>query len=526
MQSSFHLATAAEMRRLDLTAINEFGLPGIVLMENAAQAVFRALMDFWPHWPSEPKALIAVGPGQNGGDGWALARILSAHGFKVVVYLLRPQGLEIKGDAAVNEAVARRLGLAIKEAREEGVPLWDSFDLIVDALFGTGLNRPLDELSAGWLAEAAAAKGRLGAKLRVVAVDIPSGLSSDDGRLWGPVLPADLTVSLGAGKVGLYLGRGPDFCGQICIGDIGLTKQMFDRARPAGFLAAPATLAHFLPPRPADGHKGVFGHVLLAGGAKGKSGALSLAAQAAARSGAALVTALHPASLNDIYETKLTEVMTEPLPEEEPGQIGALAGEQMLRLSQKRQALGLGLGLGLNEGAARAVWSLIEDIQIPLVLDADALTHLAGRLDCLRHLSSVVLTPHPGEAARLLGLSSAQIQSDRLGSARKIAELSGGVVILKGRHSLIVEASGRFYLDRAGGPHLAVGGSGDLLTGLLTGLLARIPNPFHAAALAVYAHSRAAALARENMGPWGLTPGDFLNWLPAVWRELSAAASA
>lgn len=517
-----YLATSAEMKFLDRIAMDRFGLPGIVLMENAARSVVQAAFEHWPLWPRRPRAVVLAGPGQNGGDGWALARILSARGFDVLGCLVKAPDKEVTGDAAVNLAVARKMGLTIREIsgdRDE-MPSWDGVDLVVDALFGTGLDREIKGPAAGALEAAGAAKAALGDRLRVLAVDLPSGLSGDTGDLWGPPLPADLTVTLGAPKVGLYLKRGPELAGVIAVGDIGLTPQMFDLAPPLGKLSGPETLRPFLPARPADGHKGTFGHVLLAGGARGRTGALVLACIGASRSGAALVTALHPASLGPVYEAKLTEVMTLELPEDEPGELSAAAGDLILEYGPGRQALALGPGLGLGDGARQTVLRVAEGLEIPLVLDADALTHLAGRLQMLRGRPQVILTPHPAEAARLLSATTADIQKDRPAAAREIASLSGAVVVLKGRNTIIASPEGNFFLNPNGGPHLAVGGSGDLLTGLAAGLLAQGLPAFPAAALAAWVHGRAGDLARNELGPLGLTPPDFARHLPSVWREL------
>ena len=517
-----YLAGSAEMKFLDRIAIERFGLPGLVLMENAAQSTFRAALDFWPDWPGR-RVIVLGGPGQNGGDGWALARIFSARGFQVRGLLVKAADKEVTGDAAVNLSVARKLELDIQEFNEDSQdpPNWAEADLLIDALFGTGLDRDLSGPAARIMESAAQAKAALGGKLRVLAVDLPSGLSGDNGRLFGPPLPADLTVTLGAPKLGLYLGQGPSLAGRIVVGDIGLCPQMYALAPPLGRLSGPEEMRSLLPPRPLSGHKGVFGHVLLAGGARGKSGALVLAARGAARSGAALVTALHPASLSSVFETKLTEVMTMDLPEDEAGELSAAAGDLILEYWPGRQALALGPGLGLGEGAAQTVRRVVEGAEGPLVLDADALTHLAGRLESLKRVPGLLLTPHPGEAARLLSVTSAEIQNDRLGAAREIAARSGAVVVLKGFHSLIVEPEGHFYLNPTGGPHLSVGGSGDLLTGLLAGLLAQGLTPFKAAVLAVWVHGRAGDICAAEMGPFGLTPDDIATRLPQVWQELA-----
>ena len=523
-----YLATSSEMKMLDRIAIDRFGLPGIVLMENASQNIIRAALEFFyqdrSDWPPLTRVIVLAGPGQNGGDGWALARLFAARGFSVSSYLVKAGERGVAGDAAINLEVVRKMGLSVEVIGAESDPLpdWSQADLVIDAIFGTGLDRKIEGPAARVLQSLGSAKNILDQKLRVLAVDLPSGLSGDSGELLGPPLTADLTVTLGAPKIGLYLKKGPEVAGKIMVGDIGLTPQMLALAPPQGRLSGPDELWPYLPERPLDGHKGVFGHVLLAGGAQGKTGALVLAAQGAARSGAALVTALHPASLGTIYESKLTEVMTRELPEDEPGQLSEAAGDLILEYGPGRQALALGPGLGLGEGAVRTVRKVVEGLTaLPLVLDADALTALAGDLESLKNQPAAVLTPHPGEAARLLNCSSADIQNDRLGAARQIAVLSGAVTVLKGRHTIIAEPEGNFYLNPNGGPHLAVGGSGDLLTGLIVGLLGQGLPPFQAAALGVWVHGRAGDLAAAELGPFGLTPSDVLERLPRVWRELA-----
>jgi NAD(P)H-hydrate epimerase len=519
-----YLTTSAEMRALDRLAIERFGLPEAVLMENAAQGLARAVLEHWALRP-DSRIFILAGPGQNGGDGLALARIFSGRGLNPQVFLVKEPTRNPGGAAAVNLAVVRNLGLplTIIESETAAPPPWTEADLVVDALFGTGLDRPLTGLAARVLAALSQAKKNRGDRLKIVAVDLPSGLSGDSGCWWGPPCPADLTVTLGFPKVGLYLDQGPEAAGKIVVGDIGLTPVMLEPSPPRGRLSDLKEMRGLLPARPLTGHKGSFGHVLLAGGAQGRTGALVLAAQGSLRSGAALVTILHPASLGAIYEAKVTEAMTLELPEERPGELAAEAGEVILSYAQGRQALLMGPGLGLGCEAATAVRRVVEAAEIPLVLDADALTALAGQPELVKgRPREVVLTPHPGEAARLLGVSPAEIQADRLGAARALAERSGAVVILKGHNSLICEPDGRFYLNPTGGSHLAVGGSGDLLAGLATGLLAQQGlTGFQAAALAAWVHGRAGDLARTEQGPFGLLPTEFAACLPRVWAELA-----
>ena len=520
-----YLGTSGEMKALDRLAIDSFGLPGIVLMENAARSIYQESLQFWPKWPNQPAVALLIGPGQNGGDGWALARIFSAVGFAVQCFLIKRKDQDIRGDAAINYAVAQKLSIPIEviSESETEIPDWRQYDLIIDALFGTGLDRTISNPAARILESLAATKLNFpgGDKLRILAVDLPSGLSGDTGELWGPPLAADLTVTLGLPKVGLYLGHGPALAGEVRVGDIGLVPSMINQIPPQGRLVDIGELLPHLPRRPADGHKGTFGRVFLAGGSQGHTGALVLSAMGAARSGAGLITALHPASLSPIYGAKLTEAMSLELPEEAPGEVSAQAGASIVQYASQGNALGIGPGFGLGEGATRAVRQVMDNSTLPLVLDADALTHLAtfsGPTNFAQR--QVILTPHPGEAARLLGVSNHQIQKDRLGAARAIASQREAVVILKGQNSLIVEPSGQFYLNPNGGPHLAVGGSGDLLTGLTTGLLAQKMPAFQAATLAAWLHGRAGDLARASLGPCGLTPFEVAQFIPKAWQEL------
>ncbi|MDR2726161.1 MAG: NAD(P)H-hydrate dehydratase [Candidatus Adiutrix sp.] len=516
-----YLTTSLEMRTLDRLAIEKFGLPEVVLMENAAQGLARAALEHWPLRPGS-KIIILAGPGQNGGDGLALARIFSGHGFSPLVFLIKEPSRIPGGAAAVNLAVVRNLGLPLMTIEDEtaALPPWAEADLVVDAIFGTGLDRPLTGPAALVLAALGQAKRELKDRLRILAVDLPSGLSGDSGLWWGPPCPADLTVTLGFPKLGLYLGQGPEAAGKIMVGDIGLTPTMLESAPPLGRLSDLKEMRGLQLDRPLTGHKGSFGHVLLAGGAQGRTGALVLAAEGALRSGTGLVTVLHPASLGAIYEAKLTEAMTLELPEERPGELAAEAGDIILRYAQSRQALLLGPGLGLGNEAKAAVRWVVEAANMPLVLDADALTALDGQPELAKG-RQVLMTPHPGEAARLLGSNPAEIQADRLGAARSLAERSGAVVVLKGHHSLICEPEGRFYLNPTGGSHLAVGGSGDLLAGLTAGLLAQGMPRFPAAALAAWIHGRAGDLTRAEQGPRGLTPTEFAACLPRAWAELA-----
>ncbi|MDR1658675.1 MAG: NAD(P)H-hydrate dehydratase [Deltaproteobacteria bacterium] len=524
-----------ESRQLDRIAMEDFGLPGLVLMENAARSIFREALAFWPALANAGRKIVILGgPGQNGGDGWVLARLFSAIGHRVFGYLITKPGHRPGGDAAVNYALALKLGLPIEVIESDSSPLPDfsQADLLIDAVFGTGLDRPLSGPAARVLTAASAYK-RQYPQTGVLAVDLPSGLSGDTGSAGPEVVPADLTVTLASFKLGLFLKKGPSLAGTVKLGDIGLCPPMIERLSPRGRLLDLKLAAAFLPPRPLSGHKGLFGHAVVCGGSTGKTGALALAALGAQRSGCGLITAAHPASLAPVLATKLTGAMTLPLPEESDGQLGEAAASALTAFMENCRALGLGPGLGLGGGPKRLTGYLSHHLPKPMVLDADALTNLAkpssqGQPNELltsltQSPSPRVLTPHPGEAGRLLGVTPAQIEDDRFTSAINLAQLTKSVVVLKGRHTLIVSPDNHFLVNTSGGPILATGGSGDVLTGLLTGLLAQGMAPFEAAGLAVFVHGRAGDLAALRLGPIGVTPDEIGAFLPLAWAELTEA---
>ncbi|MDR0620804.1 MAG: NAD(P)H-hydrate dehydratase [Deltaproteobacteria bacterium] len=519
-----YVTTSSESRALDKVAIKDFGLPGIVLMENAARSILRVALEFWPDLgKASHKILILAGPGQNGGDGFALARLLAALGHSVDTCLVRNPGREPAGDAAINYAVLKKLNLPLQiiESHDDPLPDFSKYGLIVDAVFGTGLDRPLTGQTARVLSQAS----RLPAPrpFRVLAVDLPSGLRGDTGEAEPEVLAADLTVSLGTLKIGLFLNSGPEVSGQVRLGDIGLCPPMFEAAKP-GAMALDACYAKSLvPARPFSGHKGTFGHAVLCGGATGKTGALVLAALGAQRSGCGLITAAHPASLSTVFEAKLTSAMTLPLPEFLPGEISSRASVVLRDFLQTRKvrAAALGPGLGLGKEAKELVFDLAVNLSETLVLDADALTHLAGRAEVLADSAGHrILTPHPGEAGRLLGVGSDEIEADRPGAARELAKITLSTVILKGRHTLVSNLDGFLLVNLSGGPILATGGSGDLLTGLVTGLLAQGLDPFDAAALGVYLHGLAGDLAASKLIDRGIFPSEIQACLPEAWKTL------
>ena len=523
------VTTSAESKELDRVAIEDFGIPGIVLMENAARSICQEAMNYWPWLAGRGRRIIILcGPGQNGGDGFVLARLLSARGHQVHAYLITNLGRKPVGDASINYSICRSLSLPITTIENDNDPLpdWSWPELVIDAVFGTGLDRALSGQAARVLSSASRWKAAK-ADFKVLAVDLPSGLNGDTGAASADVLPADLTISLATMKLGLTLLKGPELSGTVRLGDIGLCPPMLKAFEPKGLLLDDDLAASLLPARPNAAHKGTFGHAVLIGGSIGKTGALELASKGALRSGCGLVTCAHPASLAQVFQSKLTEAMTLCLPEEAPGELGQLAAHVAAGFMEQRAALGLGPGLGGGPAPKALTMELAVKLPKPMVLDADALNNLAGELATLHGAKGPrIITPHPGEAGRLLGLDAAQIEANRLSAASELAKRSGAVTVLKGRHTIIAAPWGDYLINQSGGPVLAAGGSGDLLTGLITGLLAQGLSPIDAASLAVHAHGMAGDAAEADLGQRGVTISEVADRLPKAWTILASKRAA
>jgi NAD(P)H-hydrate epimerase len=353
-----------------------------------------------------------------------------------------------------------------------------------------------------------------------VAIDIPSGLDATSGAVLGSVLYADLTVTLAAAKLGQMIYPGVNCCGELVVAEIGIPQAFLDELA-AGILLEAGDVSCFLPTRPAAGHKGTFGHLLLVAGSRGKSGAAALAADAALRSGAGLVTVASPASLQTTLAIKLTEAMTASL-DEIDGALAATAYAQIAALWQNKNVLALGPGLGRSETTAALIWKVIQDCPLPLVLDADALFALAGHNDVLatRPVGTTILTPHPGEMAHLLGVTIAVVEADRIGTARRFAEENGVVLVLKGARTVIAAPDGGILINPTGHAGMATGGMGDLLTGIIAALLCQGVPPLAAAAAGVWLHGRSGDRLFPRFGDAGLLARDLLAEIPGARSEV------
>lgn len=512
--------TAEEMRRLDERAIRELGIPGATLMENAGRGAARVLMEFRPGLGLSPAARVAVvcGRGGNGGDGFVVARVLAEHGAHVSVWLAAPPA-EIRGDAGLKLADLERSGIRPVVAADETAvaEALARADLIVDALLGTGA-RGIPEGRTARLIALINAAGR-----PVGALDIPSGLPPDGGFPPGPAVRAALTATFAGLKRGLVMGPGADYAGQVRVVDIGIPATEVGRGITT-FLLEPADVARHLPPRPRAAHKGTYGHLLIVAGSLGKTGAAALTAQAAMRSGAGLVTAATAASQQPVVAGLLLEAMTEALPETEAHSVSLKAADALVELAAARDAVAIGPGLGLHPETQALARELARGLPKPMVLDADALTALAGHLDVLAGAAGPrCLTPHPGEMARLLETTVAEVERDRLGAARALASGHGVHVVLKGAASVIAVPSGEAYINPTGNPGMASGGTGDVLTGMVGAFLARGLAPAAALQSAVYLHGRAGDLAAARVGQEALIASDVIAALPEAFAELQAS---
>jgi hydroxyethylthiazole kinase-like uncharacterized protein yjeF len=511
------ITTAKEMRNIDFQTINEIGIPGVVLMENAGLGVVKAIERDFP-LQTFSKIAIFAGKGNNGGDGLVIARYLVHKGYKVTTYLLAEPDKFI-GDALINLRIAQNIGLNIEyilsdEQLNEKKGIISQNNLIIDAIFGTGLSGPV----RGFASNVIDYLNSTG--MPIVAVDLPSGLDSDTGKVEGSCIKAIMTVTMALPKRGLLLYPGAKFVGKLEIADIGIPQSVIDSQNISTILIqSPCALK--LPERPRDGHKGLFGRVLIIAGSVGLTGASAMASLSALRVGAGLVTLGTPESLNPIMEVKLTEAMTLPLPETSHQTLSIRAYDKIMQMVNGTDVVAIGPGLSRNPETIELVQKLCSDINIPKVIDADGLNALAEDKSCLRELGKqTVLTPHPGEMARLIGKTISDVQSDRINIAIDFAKEYGVILVLKGVPTVIAEPNGEAYLNTTGNPGMASGGTGDVLTGTIAGFLAQGLDANNSAILGVYIHGLAGDLASIDKGGVGIIAGDLIDFLPKAIKKV------
>jgi ADP-dependent NAD(P)H-hydrate dehydratase / NAD(P)H-hydrate epimerase len=519
------LVTAEQMRGLDLKASREFGIPSIVLMENAARSVCEVIEDYFQEEECkcqgmrDLKVLIFCGKGSNGGDGLAVARLLANRGCRVSVVLLGA-GTELRGDSKINYDILKHsevICTSAISARQVDRCLSDlgDPDVIVDAIFGTGFKgKP-----AGLFAHAIEKINESDAL--VVAVDIPSGVQADDGRVEGVAVQADATVSMALLKRGHALFPGKEYCGDVWIGDIGVPQGQLAKGGDT-FLLDADDVRRILPVRPADGHKGTFGTALTIAGSPGYTGAASLAAAAALRVGCGLSKVAVPQGSLGVVESTVREVVKFGLPQTPAGAFRAEALPRVRELLVATDVLALGPGMGTLPETRDFELKLLREIKIPVVIDADGINNLAQHTEILETLKApVVMTPHPGELSRLVGLPPQQINDDRIEVCRRYAEEFGVVLIIKGAPTVVASPENVVWVNPTGNSGLGSGGTGDVLTGMIAGLIAQGLPALDAAQVGVYLHGLAADLAAEDKTEYSLMAGDLLEYIPEAIKALT-----
>lgn len=512
------VVTAAEMRAMDARAAGDYMIPGIVLMENAGAAVARQTESCLGSVAGKGLCIFA-GKGNNGGDGFVAARHLYNHGARVKIFVVGTGKEEIVGDAGTNLTITEKMGIEVVYIQNERD--WDKAevaltfcDCLVDALLGTGF---YGELKPDFIR---AVELLNHSHKPIIAIDIPSGVEADTGQIRTVAVKALHTVTLGLYKPGLLLYPGAEHAGTVSVADIGMPPELLtDNAIKQNMITA-QYVRSLLPHRPGDAHKGTAGRVLVIAGSRGLTGAAALTSLAALRTGAGLVTLGISEHLHDIMEMKLTEVMTKPLSGHADGYLDSSSVDMVRELAAGANVLAIGPGLGGQASTAKAAREIIRQAEAPLVIDADALNALAGSVDILLQSQALaVLTPHPGEMARLTGLTNSQVNHDRIHVARQAAGEWGCILVLKGAPTVVAFPDGEIFINTTGNAGMATGGTGDILTGVIAALIAQGLSSHDAAVAGVYLHGYAGDLA-AGKGRIGLIASDLLTALPAAILQI------
>jgi NAD(P)H-hydrate epimerase len=466
------------------------------------------------------RVVVVCGKGNNGGDGFAIARHLSIAGAEVKAFLAASKQ-DVSGDALAHLKFAEATNVPVTEIINDGKvkaiePALSSAHLVVDAMLGTGISGG----ARGVIAKIIPLVNKADAP--VVAVDVPSGLNADTGEVAGACVQATWTVTLGLPKRGLLLYPGAAYAGEIYVGDLGIPPSLVDSAALRTNVTTPDLVRAWLPPRKPTAHKGDCGRVLVVGGSAGMLGAALLAGRAALRGGAGLVTLALPQSLNQAAKAALLEATTLLLPETPSQTIALSALLQMQPMLNRPDALAIGPGLSREEGTAEFVRNLVKRARVPMVIDADGIVAFAGekRGELQKCRAPRVLTPHPGEMATLLAISVEEAERDRIATAQQAAHDGGAVIVFKGARSIVAAPNGEVYVNPTGNAGMATGGSGDVLTGLIAALLAQGLDALRAAVVGTYLHGLAGDLAAAEKGQASLIAGDLNEFLPAAFQKV------
>ncbi len=508
-----YLVTADEMRKMDRDTIENFGLPGRILMENAGRGATRMLIKMFPDVKGK-KIGIAAGSGNNGGDGFVIARCIKEYGAHVTVFVLS-ETKKIRGDAKTNLNLLSLLDIPVYEIPDKKIfekhhLLLAQQEIWVDAILGTGLRSEVK----GFFRHVIQFINNSHAF--VFAVDIPSGLDSDTGQPLGISIKADATATFGFAKTGHMLYPGKDFTGKLCVVDIGIPTPIVDAIHPKQRLLTSALVSEEYRPRTSQAHKGSTGHLFVIAGSPGKTGAAALTSLSAMRTGAGLVTLGIPAGLNSVLESQVREVMTLPLSETEDGLLHESSEQTILVFLKNKKCLAIGPGLGTALRTRTHFFKILQNVGIPVVIDADGITMLAENKKILSSLHvPVILTPHPGEMAKLMNTTPSEIQKDRIAVSRAFALEHNVHLVLKGAGTVIAHPDGTVYINPTGNPGMASGGMGDVLTGMIAGLLTQGYSPEAATHLGVWLHGSAADSMTQKKGVIGFLASDVMEEIPA-----------
>ncbi|ADL13591.1 bifunctional ADP-dependent NAD(P)H-hydrate dehydratase/NAD(P)H-hydrate epimerase [Acetohalobium arabaticum] len=511
------VVTAQQMQQIDKRTIEELGIPGVVLMENAGRAVVDTAWEMLDY-NQEAEVVILAGGGNNGGDGFVAARLLDDLGVETEV-LLVGESEAVSGDAEVNLNILQKLDYEVRELQteddlEQAADLLAGADLVIDALLGTGIKGDLRGLFPdliGLINES---------EIPVLAVDIPSGLDAETGQPHGRAVKADVTLTFALPKLGLVVYPGSEYAGRLEVADISIPDKAVEAQQIKREWITADLARDFLPKRASCSHKGSFGQAAVIAGSEGMTGAAKLSSLAVLKSGAGIATLGVPKTLHSILEEKLTEVMTKPLPETRDSCLSLNSFAGIKALSREADVMAVGPGMSRSTEITYILHDILGELELPLVIDADGINAVTD-LDLLADRKApTVLTPHPGEMARLVGTSVAEIEADRIKTAAKWAKDLEVTIVLKGAATVIATADGRAYINSTGNSGLATAGSGDVLTGIITGLMAQGLTADEAAVLGVFLHGLTADLALEEETTYTLLAGDLIDNLAQAFRYL------
>ncbi len=520
------VTNARQMQSIDRRTIHDFGISGTVLMENAGLCVARKIKEIFPG----KRAVVLAGGGNNGGDGLVVARHLHNAGWNVKVFLSAPCR-KLKGDPLVQYEAAVKCGVEIasfSEFLEHSSSILTSHSVVIDALFGTGLKREV----TGVFSDAMSRVNNT--ESQVIAVDIPSGISSDTGQIMGQAVRADYTVTFGLPKRGHFLYPGAEYTGRLFVEDIGFPGELMTGSDLNVSLIRRNDILSLLPERPDCSHKGTYGHVLVVAGSRGKTGAAFMTAKACMRSGAGMVTLGIPETLAGIFQSVVTEEMVLVLPDAGDGTLSEKSLPVISRfLEEKADVLAIGPGIGVTSGTEKIIRDLVKTSPSPLIIDADGLNSIKGsRLLFRKAKSPVILTPHPGEMARLCSFSgkakrttrkvfrASDIEKDRISIAQVFSEEAGVHLVLKGAPTVIATPEGNVYLNTTGNPGMATAGTGDVLVGIISGVLGQTKDAVSSCVLAVYLHGFAGDMAASEKGTHSLIASDIIEKIPAAFCSI------